>query len=532
MSKVTNPLSVKTKVHAPRSPSATLSLSERDKIFLEVHIQNLTANPMHFERMQFEPVEGWDVTDANYIPASSDSPESIFTGALALMQPQDTRQYIYILKPTSTTLVPPPLTPGSIIPLGRLDISWRSPFGEPGRLLTSMLTRKIPFPPMPPQPPASAVPSHLKRNTLPGVPGSPTGHVSRPSTPSISSRPISPPPSQLPGSPRLARPGSISQIVSQRPTSPLLPQVQQSTTHALLAGADLDVNLVIKDIPRDEVKVNKPFVLDCQLVISSPQPLKDTATRKLAFAVQHLFVSKPPPPLPVNANPPLVSLQQATPQSPTSSSAGNFTPRAVSSSGFSTPSSRTSTTAAGSSFNYALAHQKILNASFQPQTAPGTPTTATITLTDEPLPPSGRSGGEPVIPPPYFDPATTLTEAVKASLASIHAMGASALFLDPIEIKTGDFGTPFNPVVQDFQLTYVPTRVGFCRVGGLRVLLVQDKLGTDSSEGQQPPPTTAVTRTHTLKEYDIIAEVWVSTWAVDWLVSNDRLLAWFGAVTI
>lgn len=56
------------------------------------------------------------------------------------MHPQDMRQYIYILSPTVVPSFPAAHPPGSVIPLGRLDISWRSSFGEPGRLLTSVGT--------------------------------------------------------------------------------------------------------------------------------------------------------------------------------------------------------------------------------------------------------------------------------------------------------------------------------------------------------------------------------------------------------
>ncbi|TRM59410.1 hypothetical protein BD626DRAFT_508230 [Schizophyllum amplum] len=169
---VTNPLSVKTKVHTPKSPSAQLSPTERDKIFLE--------------RMSLEPVDGWDVED-----------------------PQDMRQYIYIMNPKSPPKIPVVHSPGSIIPLGRLDIAWRSSFGEPGRLLTSMLSRRIPLPPAPPPPvapPVSAVPPYLKRGATSSTP-------SRPSSPGPPSRPGSPAPRVRTGS-----------IVSPRPqTPPLLP---------------------------------------------------------------------------------------------------------------------------------------------------------------------------------------------------------------------------------------------------------------------------------------------------------------------
>jgi hypothetical protein len=132
---VTNPLSVKTKVHVPRSPSALLSTEERSKVFLEVHIQNLTSDPMWFERIILEPAPGWNIQDANLLP---DSQKSLFSDGMAMMQPQDMRQYIYILNEINPPAIPVRHEPGAILPLGRLDISWRSSFGEPGRLLTSV----------------------------------------------------------------------------------------------------------------------------------------------------------------------------------------------------------------------------------------------------------------------------------------------------------------------------------------------------------------------------------------------------------
>ena len=130
---------MKTKVHTPRAPTALMSALEREKVLLEVHIQNLTQDAMWLERMQFECIEGWQVQDANGLGSPSDgSVEELFTGSMALMQPQDIRQYIYILSPNVLPPFPVAHTPGSILALGRLDISWRSTFGEPGRLLTSV----------------------------------------------------------------------------------------------------------------------------------------------------------------------------------------------------------------------------------------------------------------------------------------------------------------------------------------------------------------------------------------------------------
>lgn len=127
---------MKTKVHLPRSPSALLSRCEREKVFLEVHIQNLTQDALWFQRIGFECADGWNVEDIN--TATGDSQDGLFMGDDALMQPQDMRQYIYILTPKVLLDFPFTHAPGSVVSLGRLDIAWRSSFGEPGRLLTSV----------------------------------------------------------------------------------------------------------------------------------------------------------------------------------------------------------------------------------------------------------------------------------------------------------------------------------------------------------------------------------------------------------
>ena len=124
-----------------------LSVIEREKVFLEVHIQNLTQDAMWLQRMHFESTDGWKVVDANVGDIAGKEPgESLFSGSMALMQPQDMRQYIYILTPTTIPVFPVTHTPGAVIPLGRLDISWRSSFGEPGRLLTSVSRTQICIP--------------------------------------------------------------------------------------------------------------------------------------------------------------------------------------------------------------------------------------------------------------------------------------------------------------------------------------------------------------------------------------------------
>ena len=115
------------------------SPTEREKVFLEVHIQNLTPDALWLQKIRFECVDGWQSIDANRLTLADDSDGAdLFSDSMALIHPQDTRQYVYILSPKAIPAFPITHAPGTIIPLGRLDISWRSAFGEPGRLLTSV----------------------------------------------------------------------------------------------------------------------------------------------------------------------------------------------------------------------------------------------------------------------------------------------------------------------------------------------------------------------------------------------------------
>ncbi|KAJ3728864.1 hypothetical protein C8R42DRAFT_716745 [Lentinula raphanica] len=78
----------------PRSPSALMVPAERDKVFLKVHIQNLTPEAIWFERMHFEAAEGWIARDTNVITIAGEEQSCLYSGSTALMQPQDMRQYI------------------------------------------------------------------------------------------------------------------------------------------------------------------------------------------------------------------------------------------------------------------------------------------------------------------------------------------------------------------------------------------------------------------------------------------------------
>ncbi|KAJ7090197.1 hypothetical protein B0H15DRAFT_837467 [Mycena belliarum] len=456
---VTNPLSVKTKVHVPRSPSALMSKTEREKVFLEVHIQNLTTDTLWFESISFECADEWDAVDGNVFDVDPEGePGTIFSGSTALMQPQDMRQYIYILSRKSTTLMPTFPVPGSSIALGRLDISWRSSYGEPGRLLTSMLSRRIPLVAAPPQQPVSALPPYLKRNTTTSMGGPPRPH----SPQSSQSRPASPTTSQRPGSPFRNRPPST--VIGRPQTPPLQP--------ALPSVSDIDVSLTVRNIPRDSIKLETPFKITLTLAVSVP--VTTGRRRSLTLAIQHL-------------QPPRVTVPTIFPPHPPPEP---YSPR-FTSPGFSAPSPMSAT------FNYALAHQKLLAVSPARQ---------------------GLNDNDNVniwtLPPPFFEGADEL-HFIKSGVAFC---GNSALFLPPFQFITSVSGhekIESNQVArvqeaQDFELHYVPISRGFHTVGGLRAVLLEDKYSEDSADALDDKHAFP-SEMKTLKEWDVVGEIWVTT---------------------
>ncbi|KAH8829628.1 DUF974-domain-containing protein [Flagelloscypha sp. PMI_526] len=444
---------VKTKVHAVRSPTAIMSLEDRDKVFLEVHIQNLTPEPLWFEHIRLEPTESWTSVDFN---------ESIDEHCNALMQPQDVRQYVYLLSPKSFDAVPPTLTPGTVIPLGRLDIAWRSSFGEPGRLLTSMLSRRIHAPPPNGlQNPAPAIPPHLKRP-----------QPIRPQSPGPSSvQPTSPPPY------RTRTPTSSVSSNTHRTHTPPPP----------LPTSSVDVHLLTSDIPRDEIRLSQPFDITFSVTATAPMGNNPNDHRTIRLALQHIL-------------PPRTTITTSSESQTATAIASPSSLQIISSpstSGFSTPRSPPAHSSAPH-FDYGLAHQKLLTTS---------PTKMHAADSE-----GGTDHSAMLLTPPFASGAET--EARFAKLAGASYYGHSTVVLPAVELA------PFPPheasvseetaaprvlrsTTQTCVLSWVPKRKGLVPIGGIRVLLVEDRV-LEHDLGKPNMLSTV------LKEVDIVAEVWVS----------------------
>ncbi|KAG0321737.1 hypothetical protein BGZ99_003708 [Dissophora globulifera] len=180
---VLNPLSVKTKVNHPSNSTTTTTVSSGPDgahggngsggsqvsnmgvstggvVLLEAMVQNMSGVTMWLERMRFEVADAFTARDLTVviqdendnndhttnaddgdgkkeIKAEENESVSIF-GKHDYFAPNDVRQYLYVLTPKPGK----ELMARTTNVLGKLDILWRSQFGETGRLQTSQLTRK------------------------------------------------------------------------------------------------------------------------------------------------------------------------------------------------------------------------------------------------------------------------------------------------------------------------------------------------------------------------------------------------------
>lgn len=134
---VLKPLDVKTKFYNAESDLSSVT----DEVFLEAQIQNITTSPMFMEKVSLEPSIMYNVTELNSVNQAG---ECISTfGSRGYLQPMDTRQYLYCLKPKKEFAEKAGIIKGVTV-IGKLDIVWKTNLGERGRLQTSQLQRMAP----------------------------------------------------------------------------------------------------------------------------------------------------------------------------------------------------------------------------------------------------------------------------------------------------------------------------------------------------------------------------------------------------
>lgn len=109
-------------------------------------VQRHRAQHSHIQRQRVKALccningataERWRVFSFTFLPAR----ESTF-GKMSYLQPMDTRQYLYCLKPKPEYAEKAGVIKGVTV-IGKLDIVWKTNLGERGRLQTSQLQRMV-----------------------------------------------------------------------------------------------------------------------------------------------------------------------------------------------------------------------------------------------------------------------------------------------------------------------------------------------------------------------------------------------------
>ena len=406
-----------------------------------------------------------------------------------------------------------------------------------------MLSRRIPLiqgagstqPPVPPPKlPVSALPLHLQRsNTVASGSGTPP----RVQSPQLGPRPMSPPVSA--GSPAPYRPSSpfnraragTAISLSTVPQSPTVSAPPPPNPAVRRPDETLDIDLIVRRVPRDQLFAEKPFKVDFTITVSAPvtptasgQPRRQ---RVLSLVVQHV-------------RPPRPALSASTAPSAGPAAAEVWSPR-LPSSGFSTPSPYA--TPHRGDFPDTLA-QKLLYASPRQVASDLVSDAGTEADGGDITPAPPREDHLSVLLPPPFavldpgasDPPTSPT---------VQSLGPSALFLPQLRLLSPEVGgavgagqresghdrnwsestvdsemdSDLHETVvsrmhrvlgsQDFELEFLPLNSGFATVGGLRVLIVEDRI-VEGDEAVSDRPIW-LSEVRTLQEWEVVAEIWVHT---------------------
>ncbi|KAL2932074.1 Trafficking protein particle complex subunit 13-like protein [Bienertia sinuspersici] len=124
---VANPLSVRTKVRMVK-----------DLTFLEACIENHTKSNLFMDQVEFQPAQHWGATvlsaDTSLAEKNITSDKEIFKPPILIKAGGGIHNFLYQLKVSSQESTQT-RTEGSNI-LGKLQITWRTNLGEPGRLQT------------------------------------------------------------------------------------------------------------------------------------------------------------------------------------------------------------------------------------------------------------------------------------------------------------------------------------------------------------------------------------------------------------
>ena len=435
--------------------------------------------------------------------------------SLPAVQPGDVIQCLFVLSPVrqkKQELFDKARRAGGVMGLGKLDIRWYSKVGDAGHLATNQLIRRLP--PIAQRPLSSLMTPRplpvLQQNRSPSSLMAPT-------------------PQQTP-----ARPGFTGGAADMRTPSPMhSPRIaagtispsprhsaQMDEVSRQAVGTDLLAFLRVMAPGSASVDMSKPFRIDCELELISISVAKQR--RRLKLAVQHVDHHRVAiPTIPLASNDQLeVTSKYAPKQSFETNKTLPATPRR--------------------SFEAA---------------APDSSSSSSQTLP----PPYPLSPSHPFYFPPNPSQASDTNEAIIPSI-DVHFVGHSLLDLEDVVFDHGQASVPDTPqearrnvdessslshsdirvsidstatddmslddIMQKqatrrqqtqtvpFSLTYIANARGILPLGGLRILLLQDRWMSGKDEGgeeeEQGLEEGEGIRPCSLLEYNVILEVLVN----------------------
>ena len=107
----------------------------------------------------------------------------------------------------------------------------------------------------------------------------------------------------------------------------------------------------------------------------------------------------------------------------------------------------------------------------------------------------------PSLPPPVAQQPRTSGHTRDVSDSSADSDGENEPLVAPHKLKV--------TASQEFELSYMPRKSGFLTVGGLRLLIVEDRLVNEDDGADAALPAMPVMGPRIIKEWSVIGEVWV-----------------------
>ncbi|KAL4562055.1 hypothetical protein LXL04_034245 [Taraxacum kok-saghyz] len=134
---VSNPLSVRTKVRVVKK--GKMVIYSQETTYLEACLENNTKSNLFMDQVEFEPTPQWVATLLNPDHHHSEDgvlTREVFKTPVLIKSGGGIHNYLYQLKPLDESA--PIKMEGSNV-LGKLQITWRTNLGEPGRLQTQQI---------------------------------------------------------------------------------------------------------------------------------------------------------------------------------------------------------------------------------------------------------------------------------------------------------------------------------------------------------------------------------------------------------